>query len=692
MAYILVENFNLGLDRRKKRVSGQPGSLWLGTNVHLTRGGEVESRKKFVKKYVLPAGTFGLHALSSALYTFGSVADPGVPVGVTYQQLVHSDGSTAMSKLLKAENFDGHIYAIAEFVDGNVFHYFNGQRVTAWDGIAINILDIDSVARSLALQIDASVDFTANANGNVITIAAATPGSPFTIASFVLNYGAINDSSIALVQTQANVTALTEVAPVASFTITGGTAGAGNQISNVKIDGIDIMSGAVAWATSNATTAGLVAAAINSHVSSPDYTAVATGPNIVITAAAGVGATGNGLVLSVTAGGTVTVGSLVNMAGGVTARAAQAQTYTATVAGTFEEADVYGILLNGEEFSTSGFSAGPGRTLLTFKNKLYSTTADIIYFSALNIPTQWGSGIGSGFISISSGDSGSDELTALEAYQNFMAIFAREAIQIYFMDPDPLQNAQIQTLRKTGTRSPRAVAAFGSNDVFYLSDSGVRSIRARDSSNAAYVNDVGTAIDTVLLEFLGTLTDDQIADAVAVLEPESDRYWLAVGDRVWVFSYFPGGKISAWSWYEPGFVISDFARAGGRLYARSGDTVYLYGGDDNATYPDDGETTYRVALPFLTANKPGTRKNFLGFDLACSGTWLVEFLVDPKADDDGERIALEIGTFTGTTYYDLREAALGDFTHVAPELTSTRGGYASISNLCIHYDGENEAG
>jgi hypothetical protein len=691
MAYIFVENFNLGVDRRKKRVSGQPGSLWVGKNVHLTRGGEIESRKAFVPTFSLPAGTFGLHALAGELYVFGSIPDPGMPAGIIYQQLVHSDGSTPMSKLLKAENFDGFIYAIAEFADGNVFHYYNGQRVTAWDGIAVNVLDVDSVARSLALQIDASVDFTASASSNVITIAAAEPGEAFTIASFTLNYGAANDSAIALVQTQANVTALAEVAPTASFVVTGGSAGGGNQVSNVRIDGVDLMAGAVLWATSNATTAGLVAAAINSNTSSPDYTAAAVGPTVTITAAAGVGSTGNGLVLSVTVGGTVTVGSLLNMSGGVSARTAQAQTYTATVTGTFEEADVYGILLNGEEFSTSGFSAGPGRTALTFKNKLYSTTANLIYFSALNIPTQWGSGDGSGFISISAGDSGSDDLTALESYQNFMAIFARDAIQIYFMDPDPAQNAQIQTLRKTGTRAPRAVQAFGSNDVFYRSASGVRSLRARDSSNAAYVNDVGTAIDTLILEVQKTLTEEQLTNAVAVIEPESDRYWLAEGDRIWVFSYFPGGKISAWSWYEPGFQVSDFARADDRLYARSGDTVYLYGGADNDTYPAPG-TELIVGLPFLTANKPGTRKNFEGFDLACEGTWLVEFLVDPKADAEGERIALEIGTFHGTTYYDLREAGLGDFTHVAVELTSTAGGYASISNLCVHYEGENEDG
>ena len=47
-----------------------------------------------------------------------------------------------------------------------------------------------------------------------------------------------------------------------------------------------------------------------------------------------------------------------------------------------------------------------------------------------------------------------------------------------------------------------------------------------------------------------------------------------------------------------------------------------------ATYPPAG-TEYEVSLPFLAGNKPGTRKNFEGFDLACEGTWTVKFLVDP---------------------------------------------------------------
>lgn len=37
------------------------------------------------------------------------------------------------------------------------------------------------------------------------------------------------------------------------------------------------------------------------------------------------------------------------------------------------------------------------------------------------------------------------------------------------------------------------------DDVFFLSESGIRSLRARDSSNAAFASDIGNPIDTLIL-------------------------------------------------------------------------------------------------------------------------------------------------------------------------------------------------
>lgn len=107
-----------------------------------------------------------------------------------------------------------------------------------------------------------------------------------------------------------------------SIDITGGSAGAGNEVATVTVNAVDILGGAVAWGTSNDATATAVAAAITANTSVPNYTAVAVGNKVNITAVAGSGATPNGFVVAGTVGGDVTVGNAVPMSGGVSAGSA----------------------------------------------------------------------------------------------------------------------------------------------------------------------------------------------------------------------------------------------------------------------------------------------------------------------------------------------------------------------------------
>ena len=59
-------------------MAGVPGTLWLGRNVVISRGGDIERMKKFVPKYELPAGTFGMTEILGQLYVFGSADLAGV--------------------------------------------------------------------------------------------------------------------------------------------------------------------------------------------------------------------------------------------------------------------------------------------------------------------------------------------------------------------------------------------------------------------------------------------------------------------------------------------------------------------------------------------------------------------------------------------------------------------------------------
>src|SRR3546814_4323190 len=98
------------------------------------------------------------------------------------------------------------------------------------------------------------------------------------------------------------------------------------------------------------------------------------------------------------------------------------------------------------------------------------------------------------------------------------------------------------------------------------------------------------------------------------MESQDGRFWLAIGSRIYPFSYFPGSKINAWSYYDLGFTIEAFADISERIYARVGNTIYLFGGEDDETYPDAGEYPVTVEIPYLSANTPATRKSWHGID------------------------------------------------------------------------------
>jgi hypothetical protein len=323
---------------------------------------------------------------------------------------------------------------------------------------------------------------------------------------------------------------------------------------------------------------------------------------------------------------------------------------------------------------------GYGTIAKTHKRKVYSSYDSLEWFSELDTPNNFDiTASGSGFVNISSHLSGSDEVTGMGSYQQHLAILSRTVIQIWSMADDDAENAPAQFLEGTGTRSARSVVGFGDLDLFYLSESGIRSIRARVGTNLAGVNDVGTSIDTLVREHMKTLTDEQIESACAVVEPIDGRFWLALGGRVYVFSYFPSKKISAWTWYEPEMEFSDLVSYNGRVYARSGDTIYLYGGDDDATYDDSGA---ECALPFLWASKAASWKGWKAVDIAGSGVWTAKLLINPNNEDD----YVDIGRLEGVTFNDDTISAVGQASHVAPVLTCERGP-ATISKVILHYDG-----
>lgn len=691
MGTIWIKELTGGLDARRLPETTPGGVLIKGNNGHITRGGEFEQRANFSLFGTLPAGTVGLSHDRSGLYVFGSGTAPtDLPLGVSYQQLVHPvTSSLAIVRIVSVDRYDNKLYVAAEFEDGSVFHYYDGTYVTDW------------------------FDGRARASFSVV--------SGFADAA---------------------------VAAKASFTITSGTAA--GSIDTVSVAGVDILGGAVTHTGDNTTTATAVASAITSNTSTPNYTATAASGTVTITAA-DAGAAPNGFPVAVTVGGDATVGSTSYMAGGsdsatstltdisvngvpvISAPVAWAGTaeatasaivtaingyssspdYTATAVGAKVNilADTAGSAPNGyavalsTQFSlalspASGLEMAygvdsdaytPGSFVKTVGTKVYSVSDSLLHFSGIQAPTKWTTDTtGAGFINLAVEDSDASDLTSIARYQRQIAVFAPSVTMIWFIDPDPTLNVLSQVLGNTGTKYPRSVAQFGDSDVFYLDTSGLRSLRARDSSNAAATTDIGVPIDPLTTAKMATLTANDLRRVISLINPIDKRFWLIMKDEIFVFSFFENAKVSAWTTYTPGFTIDDATVYNERVYVRSGDNIYAYGGiSGQIEYSADVEA--EAHLPFLDANRPAAKKNWQGIDAALTGLWEISAALEPTDPTTEEVIARAFETSYNMGRIPLSHSSSHISLRFKSKGLAPDGGPAILSAAVIHYEGnENE--
>lgn len=320
--------------------------------------------------------------------------------------------------------------------------------------------------------------------------------------------------------------------------------------------------------------------------------------------------------------------------------------------------------------------------LLPFRTNMYAARSSILFRSRINDATLWGTAqTGSALFDMATQAYGSEAITGLGNYGGEMAVFARRTVQIWQFSADPQQSQQRQILRGVGCVAYRSIVSHADMDVLFLSDSGVRSLRARDSSNSAATADVGTPIDEDLVATLRGLTFDQQRDSIlSVLDPVDGRYWLAIGNRIWVFSHFPASRISAWSTYELPWPVEGMVAVDDKVFVRSGDTIYRYGGENGNTYDSSPAV---VETAFLDGRQLAQGKTWRGMDIAAEGSWDTYIAFNPDLPDEEDRI----GVLDRTTVHRLDTPTLGNSPMAKLRFVSQGSGAAKLGQILVHYDG-----
>lgn len=429
-----------------------------------------------------------------------------------------------------------------------------------------------------------------------------------------------------------------------------------------------------------------IVASINHGSGTHDYSATRDGSRVTITAAVS-GEAGNNKPLNIQTSGNVILSGKTAFAGGRDSIPGQPKIVRINFTGTPEVGNKCWVMITDParpqtpyKFGATRMAGKKGVFCFTYKGKEYIGVGSTLYFSSLNNPVKWDTyDTGSGFIDMSNNFGGRDDLTGAGVYQNNIAVFTERNCQLWFFDPDPNQNSQKQVLDNTGCLAPNSVVSVGATDLFYLSYNGVRSLQSRESTDAAYANDIGSPIDEIVIAILASLTPEQRAAAKALIEPIDGRYWISIGPRLFVLSYFKGSNILAWSEYVVGFQVDEMVAFRDKVYLRSGNKIYLYGGNGGSQYDS---CPVVVELPYLDANKPGTFKSVNGVDITCQGTWKVFMGFDYTNANARD----EIATFTQPSFALGKIPATGIGTHIGVRLTSDHPGYSRLANVLVHYD------
>ena len=386
-----------------------------------------------------------------------------------------------------------------------------------------------------------------------------------------------------------------------------------------------------------------------------------------------------------------------DFAGAVAATLAIGQREKIRFVGTWANGDTWTIRFTS---TTSGdFTVGKGNIAgLTFasgfklRNRMYLGVSTGFALSSNGDVTAWEEqDPGAAVISFLSQFGPQDTVRAFASIQGRLAVFGGLSTQLWTIDADPANFALQQVLDNTGTIAAQSVKSIGDLDVMYLDSTGIRSLRAKESTLNASVNDIGTAID---LTIRAALVSYDASLACAVVEPTTKQYWLYLNGNIYVLSNYPESKIVAWSVYKPttevavtpagavyttvvggiyywtknaggtsltcgstvltttgGFIATatsatevgtagvvkrvdtaftpeKFVVYNKQIYVRATDgKIYQYGGTDNNTY-DACQVT--AVVPFLDLKEPNVGKQVNGLDVAMKGEWALYCNVDPR--------------------------------------------------------------
>lgn len=187
MAYLIIDQFKIGLDLRKGPVTSPAQSLRVLKNAFVNAGGEIEKRKAFVLHTTAP-GTIGLYGANSEFVVFQNGAPvAGARTALTpYVNKFGLTGAVALTHQRSAQFWQDTYFCAMATADGTPHCYHEGAPVVdLGDGVDCRVFETKMYVPKASVLKFSAINDPANWN------TAATPanGSGFVDVSTADAFG-----------------------------------------------------------------------------------------------------------------------------------------------------------------------------------------------------------------------------------------------------------------------------------------------------------------------------------------------------------------------------------------------------------------------------------------------------------------------------------------------------------------------
>jgi hypothetical protein len=303
-------------------------------------------------------------------------------------------------------------------------------------------------------------------------------------------------------------------------------------------------------------------------------------------------------------------------------------------------------------------------------SKIYAKDGDIVRFSEVNNPRNWNTVDNAGFIATGNFTDTSTDVTALSQYRNALIVMHNNRSLEWAVDPDPAQTSHRSTIFE-GSNEHRSLANV-TGDLYFLSESGFRSIAVQNNVESLADMDVGSPIDKLIVPL-------NKAGAISLYNHKDGQFWCSIGNKVWIYSFSKTAKLSAWSYYEYAFTIDDMMMHNNEVAFKSGTSVYQ---TSSSVYSDNG-TNYETLVEFSELDfKANTAlKQIHAFDISQVGDCTAQFDVGIESQTTTHSIAVS-GDFRDRGMVALPIVA----THVQPKFINNNDQFWELNLVNITFD------